>query len=398
MRLGVFTAAASAALLLSACSPAPEAPAAPTAAAPALDAEYPPALVEMSFKVEGDRLNGIVYLANDPGPHPAVVLLHGFPGNERNLDLAQDLRREGFNVLFFHYRGAWGSEGEYSLPHVIEDAGAAATYLRENADKLRTDPARILLVGHSMGGFAALQAAARDPAIKCAAGLAPAEMGAIVEAFVEGDIKRSPSVQFRITPAREVEAISSHDQVLGGEGEQVFLGCQFPADDDYRLTIEAEGRKAAAVLCERGVLGRFGIDFISVKDGKDWRHYAIEINLRKGGTTHPQIMLQFLTDGRYDPESGLFFAPGGRPRYYYASDNIESERYRGLTPQDLMDIALKHGIHFHQATQKGVVFHLIGALSEFGKLGAVCVGESRAESRRLYDEMITILDRESAGS
>ena len=225
-----------------------------------------------------------------------------------------------------------------------------------------------------------------------------ADMGAIVEAFVEGDIKRSPSVQFRITPAREVETISSHDQVLGGEGEQVFLGCQFPADDDYRLTIEAEGRKAAAVLCERGVLGRFGIDFISVKDGKDWRHYAIEINLRKGGTTHPQIMLQFLTDGRYDPESGLFFAPGGRPRYYYASDNIESERYRGLTPQDLMDIALKHGIHFHQATQKGVVFHLIGALSEFGKLGAVCVGESRAESRRLYDEMITILDRESAGS
>lgn len=182
MRLGVFTAAASAALLLSACSPAPETPAAaPTAAAPALDMEHPPALVEMSFKVDGDRLNGIVYLANGPGPHPAVVLLHGFPGNERNLDLAQDLRREGFNVLFFHYRGAWGSEGQYSLPHVIEDAGAAATYLRENADKLRTDPTRILLVGHSMGGFAALQAAARDPAIKCAAGLAPAEMGAIAD-------------------------------------------------------------------------------------------------------------------------------------------------------------------------------------------------------------------------
>lgn len=220
------------------------------------------------------------------------------------------------------------------------------------------------------------------------------EMGAIVEAFVEGGDKRSPSAQFRITPLREVEAISTHDQVLGGESEQVFLGCQFPADDAYRVEIEAEGRKAAEILRDRGVLGRFGIDFISVKDGSTWRHYAIEINLRKGGTTHPQIMLQFLTDGHYDPESGLFFASGGRPRCYYASDNIESERYRGLTPQDLMDIAVTHGIHFDQATQKGVVFHLIGALSEFGKLGAVCIGESRDEARHLYDETIAILDAE----
>lgn len=181
MRAGLMSAAV-VAMLLPACSPsaAPvaEAPA-PVVAGPAFDAANPPALIETHFEIAGDRVNGIVYLANGPGPHPTVVLLHGFPGNERNLDLAQDMRREGFNVLFFHYRGAWGSEGEYSLPHVIEDVAGATAYLRANAATLRVDTSRILLVGHSMGGFAALQGGARDPAIKCLAGIAPAEMGAI---------------------------------------------------------------------------------------------------------------------------------------------------------------------------------------------------------------------------
>ena len=220
------------------------------------------------------------------------------------------------------------------------------------------------------------------------------EMGGIVEAFVEGKDKRSPSAQYRIDPSRRLEPISTHDQVLGGKAGQVFLGCRFPADEDYRLEIQAEGLKAARLLRERGVLGRFGVDFISVRDGAGWRHYAIEINLRKGGTTHPFIMLQYLTDGTYDPDSGLFTTPDGRPRFYYASDNLEADRYRGLTPQDLIDIAVTHGIHFHGATQQGVVFHLIGALSEFGKLGAVCVGDSHDRARALYLETVGILDRE----
>ena len=220
------------------------------------------------------------------------------------------------------------------------------------------------------------------------------EMGGIVEAFVEGEDKRSPSAQYRIDPLRRLEPISTHDQVLGGKAGQVFLGCRFPADEDYRLDVQAEGLKAARLLRERGVLGRFGVDFISVRDGAGWRHYAIEINLRKGGTTHPFIMLQYLTDGTYDPDSGLFTTPDGRPRFYYASDNLEADRYRGLTPQDLIDIAVTHGIHFHGATQQGVVFHLIGALSEFGKLGAVCVGDSHDRARELYLETVGILDRE----
>jgi pimeloyl-ACP methyl ester carboxylesterase len=146
---------------------------------PRFDPAHPPALQEAHFESHGDRLNGIVYVANGPGPHPTVILLHGFPGNERNLDLAQSMRADGWNVLFFHYRGAWGSEGTYSFTHVVEDVAAAADFLRANAGPLRTDANRIILVGHSMGGFASLMAAARDDRIACTAAITPADLDAL---------------------------------------------------------------------------------------------------------------------------------------------------------------------------------------------------------------------------
>ncbi len=225
-----------------------------------------------------------------------------------------------------------------------------------------------------------------------------AGMGGTVEAFVEGAVKRSPSAQFRVDPLGRLEPISTHDQVLGGRTGQIFLGCRFPADDDYRLQIQENGARAARVLAEKGVLGRFAVDFLSVKHGGAWRHYAIEVNLRKGGTTHPFLMLQYLTDGRYDAESGSFLTPAGHPRCYYASDNLEAERYRGLTPSDLIDIAALNGLHFNGACQEGVAFHLIGALSEFGKLGVLCIGPSHDRAEALYRRTVEILDRESGAS
>ncbi|KCZ93758.1 alpha/beta hydrolase family protein [Hyphomonas johnsonii] len=180
MRTIISTAASLGAfMLVSACATAPEVAVDPVP----LDAAFPPALVELNFESHGDRLNGHAYLAEGEGPHPTVVLLHGFPGNERNLDLAQDLRSDGFNVLFFHYRGAWGSEGTYSFTHVIEDVAAATDMLRANTETYRADPDKLILIGHSMGGFAALEAAARDPQVACVAGIAPANLGLIADAF-----------------------------------------------------------------------------------------------------------------------------------------------------------------------------------------------------------------------
>jgi hypothetical protein len=220
------------------------------------------------------------------------------------------------------------------------------------------------------------------------------EMGAIVEIFIEGQQKRSPSAQYRIDPLGGLEIISTHDQLTGGSSGQIFLGCRFPADPAYRLEIQAEGLKAAKLLRQKGVLGRLGVDFVSVPEGERWRHYAVEINIRKGGTTHPFLMLQFLTDGTYDPATGLYHTAAGRPCYYYASDNLEAPHYIGLTPEDLIDIAVDNGLHFHGATQQGVVFHLIGALSEFGKVGVLCVADSFEGAGRLYEKTITVLDKE----
>jgi len=157
----------------------------PTAHVPAviedpktIDEAYPPGVVELGIDSHGDRMNGHLYTANGPGPHPTVILLHGFPGNEKNLDLAQAFRRAGWNVLFFHYRGAWGSEGIFTFNGAIDDAASALAFLRDPANEsLRIDPERIALVGHSMGGFMALHGGARDEKVKCIVGLAAANFG-----------------------------------------------------------------------------------------------------------------------------------------------------------------------------------------------------------------------------
>lgn len=221
------------------------------------------------------------------------------------------------------------------------------------------------------------------------------EMGGIVEEFLEGEIKMSPSVQCVISPYKTVEIVSTHDQLLGGDDGQVFIGAIFPADKTYNITLAEEGRKVAEVLATKGAMGRFAIDFISVKqDDGSWKHYAIEINLRKGGTTHPFLMLQFLTDGKYNEETGEYLTASGNERFYFASDNVYSENYKGLTPEDLMNIAVYHDLIYDSAAQEGVMFHLVGALSEFGKFGLVCVGNSPESAKAFYDKTLEILDFE----
>ena len=221
------------------------------------------------------------------------------------------------------------------------------------------------------------------------------QMGGIVEAFVEGKNKQSPSVQCRIMPNGECEVLSTHDQELGGESGQVYIGAHFPAAKEYAIDIGKMGKKVAVVLKNKGVLGRFAIDFISVKEKKGWSHYPIEINLRKGGTTHPYVSLQFLTDGHYKADEGLYYTANGQVRYYFCSDNLRSEQFHGLTPHDLIDIAMLHSIHYDGTSQEGVLFHLIGALSQFGKLGVVCIGNSPARAMEFYNKTVEVLQLET---
>jgi hypothetical protein len=195
-----------------------------------------------------------------------------------------------------------------------------------------------------------------------------ARMGGVVEEFIDAPIKISPSAQLRTTPRCEAVATSTHDQILGGPSGQIYLGCTFPANDEYRKKIQDAGMAVGEVLARHGVVSRFGVDFLVYKGEPEepWQLSALEINLRVLGTTHPFLALQFLTGGRLDPETGLFLSLSGRAKYYMATDNLRSDAYRGILPEDLIDIVTNNGLHYSYRTESGVLFHLIGALSEWG--------------------------------
>jgi hypothetical protein len=204
-------------------------------------------------------------------------------------------------------------------------------------------------------------------------------------------------VQLRITPLGKVELLSTHDQMLGGPSGQRYLGCIFPADPAYATGITRDAAKVGALLRDAGVIGRFALDFVVTRahDTESWQTYAIEINLRKGGTTHPFLTLQFLTSGSYDAESATFVAPNGHKKFLVASDHLESPRYRGFTPDDLFDLAIGRGLHFGQVRQTGVVFHMLSAIGSAGRLGLTAVGNSPEEARSLFDKAKRVLDEEA---
>ena len=150
----------------------------PISMEPTRDLAHSATIEELTFVSEGYKLTGLIYIANGPGPHPTVVLLHGFPGNEKNLDIAQAARRAGFNVMFFHYRGAWGSEGDYSVLQVERDALRALQFLREpdNAAKYRVNPEKLSVLGHSLGGYVALASGSQDKEVVCVGAMSPVNM------------------------------------------------------------------------------------------------------------------------------------------------------------------------------------------------------------------------------
>jgi len=218
------------------------------------------------------------------------------------------------------------------------------------------------------------------------------ERGGIVEERICGTDFRSPSVQLRVTPLGKVELLSTHDQVLGGPSGQSYLGCRFPANTEYAPLITREAAKVGAWLAKQGVLGRLALDFVVVRNTRgQWEPYAIEINLRKGGTTHPFLTLQFLTDGAYDADTGIFTTALGQQKCFVASDHEESPDYKNLTPDDLFDIAVLHGVHFDHTHQKGVVFHMMSALREAGRFGLTAVANSHAEADALHDKTLAAL-------
>jgi hypothetical protein len=222
------------------------------------------------------------------------------------------------------------------------------------------------------------------------------DRGGIVEERISGREFRSPSAQLRVTPLGAVEPLSTHDQLLGGPSGQMYLGCRFPASHEYAPAIMREALKVGRRLMKEGVLGRFALDFVTVRNERgEWDIYAIEINLRKGGTTHPFLTLQFLTDGTYDPERGVFTTPRGEPKCFVATDHLQSPLYRVFTHHDLFDLVACHRLHFDQARQQGVVFHMMNAIGEEGMVGLTSVANTPEEAEALYQKTVQALDTEA---
>lgn len=222
-------------------------------------------------------------------------------------------------------------------------------------------------------------------------------MGGVVEELIEGGQVRSPSCQIRIDPHGKVILVSTHDQLLGGQTAQVYLGCRFPAEESYRRAIQDAGRRVGAALAAHGVVSRLAVDFLVRRSpgARTWEIFALEINLRVGGTTHPFLALEFLTGGELDPESGDFRSPSGLAKFYRSTDNLRSEAYRGLSPEDLLDITTINHLHYSHGAETGVLFHMIGAVSQFGKLGLTVIGNSHEQVDTLYARAIAVLDRET---
>lgn len=204
------------------------------------DWEYPTSNAGVTFESGGDRLLGIIHIAQGAGPHPTILLLHGIPGNERNFDLAQTLRRAGWNVLVFHYRGNWGSQGTYTFEHVLEDVHSAIGFLRsESSSKAyRIDTGKIVVIGHSLGGFAALFTAVADPQLRAVVGVATYDLGVI-------------STMLRGNSAQKDEVRVFFDSTLAplhGTSTQALVDEVLRCGDDWNLP------QHAAALADRSLL------------------------------------------------------------------------------------------------------------------------------------------------
>ncbi|MFF5210766.1 peptide ligase PGM1-related protein [Streptosporangium sp. NPDC000396] len=219
-----------------------------------------------------------------------------------------------------------------------------------------------------------------------------AERGAVIEEFIEDRPLYSPSALARITPGGAYDVVATHEQILGGPNGDVYQGCAFPAQPEYRAEVSEYAERIAGVLARRGVVGLFGMDFFAVKTDAGYRALLCEINLRIGGTTHPFGSALLTTGATYDPGTGTLMC-GKQPKYYVATDNCATAALRGRTPGEVVKLVHDRGLGFDGETRTGNVLHLLGAVPEFGKLGFTSIGNSAEEAAQLHQRTLRALSQ-----
>jgi pimeloyl-ACP methyl ester carboxylesterase len=231
--------------------------------------DHPASTVQMLLPSHGSTLLGIFYLAAGPGPHPTAIILHGFPGFEQNLDIAQALRAHGWNALAMHYRGSWGVKGAFSFEHASEDTDAEVHYLLNpvNAQKYRVDTHHIIVIGHSMGGYMAASAAAHNTQIIGAVLISAWNLGAVY------DSRRHPKLP---TIEKEGSSLENDGNLLplaGTNGETLARELR---DHQHDLNFD----NLAPTIAPRPVF------IITANEGLAPADHALAEALRKAGDTH----------------------------------------------------------------------------------------------------------------
>jgi pimeloyl-ACP methyl ester carboxylesterase len=178
------------------------------------DKGSPAGMSELFIPSGHSQIQGFIYKANGTGNHPTLLLLHGYPGNERNLDLAQVVRAHGWNVVYFNYRGSWGSEGSFSFANAVEDVKNVVAYCKKNSGLLQIDTTNIVLFGHSMGGWVCLKALQQLPTVKKGFALSTWD--------IAGDFKTAKTKQQMLAIAKNTEIVGPHYFVLNTPVEKIF--------------------------------------------------------------------------------------------------------------------------------------------------------------------------------
>ncbi|MEY3963789.1 MAG: hypothetical protein RLZZ106_1044, partial [Cyanobacteriota bacterium] len=213
--------------------------------------------------------------------------------------------------------------------------------------------------------------------------------GAIAQELIQAPpgALSSPSVQLWIDQAGCVEIVSTHEQCLGGPHGQSFQGCRFPARQTYAQEAMAMAERLGQHLAALGCRGPVLLDLLARREQQHWRLWAIEINLRKGGTTHPFQLAATATGARFDRGSGLLRTGDGAAVFYEASDALQQEAWQGLLPEQMVDALVQRRLYFNSASRRGCIPMRLGALSEHGLLGAICLGQSRRDAAMLMQRL-----------
>ncbi|WP_404352411.1 peptide ligase PGM1-related protein [Phycicoccus jejuensis] len=208
-------------------------------------------------------------------------------------------------------------------------------------------------------------------------------LGGVVEELVTGEVVGSPSAQVEIGRDGEVVVRATHEQLLGGEDGQVFIGSRFPADAAHAAEVATQAAAVARRLAERGAVGWLSVDFVAARGAGGRTLVAVDLNLRKGGTSHSYAALRHLAPGVYETQSGRWLADDGGERHYRSSDDVEVGR--GVTAARVIAALEAAGLAFDPVARTGVVLHMFPSLDDRGTVGATAIGRTAEEAERLFD-------------